>query len=175
MKRQNIGGVSAYIYTYDELSPEEQKLIRLAAKVRKNAQAPYSKYLVGAAVLDDRGRISVGCNVERCTLTQTTHAEQNAVDSMIARYGSRKIEAIAIVAGNSTIDFKFPPSLLGMGPKNIRSIPCPCGHCLQVIWENCFDNAGVRIYGIRFGYIIVTTIGTVFPARFGPSAIGVKI
>jgi cytidine deaminase len=45
---------------FSELSEQEQKLFEHAAKVRCNAQAPYSNYSVGVAVLSDQNTIHVG-------------------------------------------------------------------------------------------------------------------
>ncbi|MEX2437805.1 MAG: hypothetical protein WD449_00965 [Candidatus Babeliales bacterium] len=84
-------------FSWNHLEKQQQELLRLAVKARSNAQAPYSHYAVGAAVLSQNGGMYSGCNVERCSYTQTTHAEQNAVDTMIAHEGSVKIEAIAVV------------------------------------------------------------------------------
>jgi cytidine deaminase len=45
-------------------------LIAAAQAVRAHAHAPYSKFAVGAAVLDEHGRIHAGCNVENAAYPQ---------------------------------------------------------------------------------------------------------
>ena len=39
-------------------------LMDAARAARLQAHAPYSRFLVGAAVLDEHGRLHAGCNVE---------------------------------------------------------------------------------------------------------------
>jgi len=77
--------------------------------------------------LSESGTIYTGCNVERSTYTQTTHAEQNATDNMVAAEGPAKIVAMAIVGAPERADIW-----------NVERFACfACGHCLQIIWENC--------------------------------------
>ena len=42
-------------------------LMETAVKAREFAYAPYSNYLVGAALLGASGKIYTGCNVENAT------------------------------------------------------------------------------------------------------------
>ena len=41
-----------------------EKLIRQAIEARRNAYAPYSGFMVGAALECEDGRIYTGCNIE---------------------------------------------------------------------------------------------------------------
>ena len=43
---------------------EKQQLIRMALAAREKAYAPYSDFMVGAALRAADGRIFTGCNVE---------------------------------------------------------------------------------------------------------------
>ena len=43
---------------------EKQELIRMALAAREKAYAPYSNFMVGAALRAKDGRIYTGCNVE---------------------------------------------------------------------------------------------------------------
>jgi cytidine deaminase len=43
---------------------DEKQLLKAALEVRELAYAPYSNFAVGAAILDEAGRIHAGCNVE---------------------------------------------------------------------------------------------------------------
>ena len=62
---------------------DEQDLIDAALAVRKNAYARYSNYRVGAALLDERGKVFAGCNVENAAYPEGTCAEANAIAAMI--------------------------------------------------------------------------------------------
>lgn len=171
--------VSASVTSYGSLSMKDQQLIQEAATVRLNAQAPYSHYLVGAALFaqNDPGRgcrAFTGCNVERASYTQTTHAEQNAIDSMVAMLGPHKITTIAIVGGPESAFLKMP-DIEAPTSLTLEQIGTPsCGHCLQCIWENCMGDPTVRLLWLTpIGLIGITTIGSAFPMRFGPADLGI--
>src|ERR1700742_436450 len=90
-----------------------------ALDVRKNAHAPFSKFLVGAALEDSSGRIHTGCNVENATYGLTICAERVAIFKAISE-GARKFQRIAIAADND-------------------NLTPPCGACRQILWEFCGD------------------------------------
>ena len=92
-----------------------QALIDAALAVRLNAHAPYSHFLVGAAIEAEDGRIFTGCNVENATYGLTVCAERVAVFKAISE-GARKFKAIAVSADSKIL--------------------CPpCGACRQILWE----------------------------------------
>ncbi|MDP3726896.1 MAG: hypothetical protein Q8Q96_01105 [bacterium] len=167
--------IKVLVGEFAELTEQEQSLLRCAAKVRLNAQAPYSNYWVGVAILSQKGTIHLGCNVERCTWTQTTHAEQNAVDSMVAELGPAKVEIVALVAAPAGISVLIPPKERIKLVSSIEEAPVPCGHCLQIIWENCLQDPNVKIIALTAGGDVVsTTMGDALPMRFGPEHLGVN-
>jgi cytidine deaminase len=90
-----------------------------ALAARENAHAPYSKFLVGAALQDTVGRIHTGCNVENATYGLTLCAERVAVFKAISE-GAREFQRIAIAADSETLT-------------------PPCGACRQILWEFCGD------------------------------------
>jgi cytidine deaminase len=94
-----------------------KKLERAAAKVMKNAHAPYSNFHVGAAILLTNGKIFSGCNVENASYGMTNCAERTAIFSAVAALGP-KIEICAVAVTND-----------GGGACS------PCGACRQVIYE----------------------------------------
>ena len=58
---------------------EKKELIRMALKAREGAYAPYSDFLVGAALRAEDGRVFTGCNVENAAFTPTSCAERTAL------------------------------------------------------------------------------------------------
>jgi len=104
---------------------EHEQLIEAAKQVRQNAHAPYSNYFVGAAIVDDRGDIHTGCNVENAAYPEGTCAEANAIGAMVAA-GGKRISVIAAVGGREDLEFCTP-----------------CGGCRQSILE--FSDENTRI------------------------------
>jgi cytidine deaminase len=104
---------------------EHEQLIEAAKKARQNAYAPYSGYFVGAAIVDDRGDIHTGCNVENAAYPEGNCAEANAIGAMVAA-GGKKISVIAAVGGGDDLEFCTP-----------------CGGCRQSILE--FSDENTRI------------------------------
>jgi cytidine deaminase len=90
-----------------------------AIEARKNAYAPYSKFLVGCALECDDGTIIHGCNVESASYGLTICAERTALVKAISD-GKRIFKAIAIAADTD-------------------QLTPPCGACRQLIWELCGD------------------------------------
>ncbi len=100
-------------WDFPGVSPED--ILREARVARRRAYSPYSGFSVGAALLDEDGRIFNGCNVENGSYGLTVCAERSAISVMIAA-GGRKPLAIAIVCD--------------------PGVPCfPCGACQQVLSE----------------------------------------
>ena len=62
-------------------------LIAVAKAARLKAYAPYSKFLVGAALRDENGQIHGGCNIENAAYPQGWCAETSAIAAMIMSGG----------------------------------------------------------------------------------------
>jgi cytidine deaminase len=88
-----------------------------ALAARLNAHAPYSHFLVGAALEDSQGRVHTGCNIENATYGLTVCAERVAVWKALSE-GAREFLRIAIAADTDTLT-------------------PPCGACRQILWEFC--------------------------------------
>ena len=94
-----------------------QPLIEAATRVRLQSIAPFSKFLVGAAVRAEHGKVYIGCNVESASYGLTVCAERVAIWKALSE-GERQFTELAVVADTASL------------------IP-PCGTCRQIIWEFC--------------------------------------
>lgn len=149
-----------HITELKNLSPHDVSLVLTAKQEQDKAQALYSGYRVGAAVLDQFDDISFGVNVERRTLTQTTHAEQNAIDTMVAKYGYRAIEAVAICAITEEKSFSIDDL-------ELKDLIFPCGHCLSIIWEQCLGEDTMIFSYLGNNLVAMATIASLYPRPFG--------
>ena len=91
------------------------KLVAAARRARRNAQAAYSKFKVGAALEASDGTIITGCNIENATYGLTVCAERVAMFKALSQ-GHKKFRRVAVVA-----DTEAPTP--------------PCGACRQILWE----------------------------------------
>lgn len=124
-----------------------QKLFEAAEAARQRAHAPYSKFLVGAALLCDDGSIISGCNVENASYGLTVCAERNAVGAMVL--AGRTPRAVAIV-----VDSRDPTP--------------PCGMCRQVLAE--FGDASMPVRSrTPAGLEKQWTLGELLPHAFTKS------
>ena len=74
-------------------------LVEKAEEAAANAYAPYSRYLVGAAVRTRDGREFAGVNVENAAYPLGICAEKAAISAAVtAGYGPGDLEAIGITA-----------------------------------------------------------------------------
>lgn len=127
-----------------EMRMQPEELIARAALAQEYAYAPYSDYLVGAALLAKSGRIYLGANVENAAYSLTICAERVAVFKAISE-GEKEFEAIAVVTSNGG---------------------SPCGACRQVLREFAPD---LRVFvSDASGKFRQTSIAEMLPDSFGP-------
>jgi cytidine deaminase len=100
-------------------------LVIQAQKAMQNAYAPYSKFHVGAAIIDENNRLHTGCNVENSAYPLGTCAEASAISSMVLS-GGRLIKQIMLVSSG-------------------EFMVTPCGGCRQKIKEFCDDETEILI------------------------------
>ena len=92
-------------------------LIKCAVDAQNNAQAQYSKFYVGCALLSDDNQVFLGCNIESAAYPSTICAERVAIYSALSQ-GVTQFKSIAVVSK--------------LGAK-------PCGPCRQIIYEYLGD------------------------------------
>lgn len=125
------------------------ELEEAALAVQKRAHAPYSKYLVGAALKTASGRVFSGCNVENASYGLSLCAERSAVVQMVAA-GERDPVAIVVVT---------------QGP----AVGTPCGACRQVLAEFALDMP-VRLI-TEAGAGRTTSLAALLPEAFRADAL----
>jgi cytidine deaminase len=105
----------------NQLTEIENDLIQEAIKQLDYAYAPYSNFLVGAAVLLNNGKIYGGCNQENASYPLCMCGERVAIYHATISAPGEKIVSVAITARNEKM-------------KIIKPV-MPCGACRQVITE----------------------------------------
>lgn len=133
------------------MTPEA--LIELAKEAMAHAYAPYSGYMVGAALLTADGRVYQGCNMENAAFSPTVCAERTAFFKAVYD-GVRDFTAIAVVGGKDGVISGFFP---------------PCGVCRQVMGEFCREDFLIYLGGAQ-GEIRKTTLGELLPMGFSAAA-----
>lgn len=127
----------------------KEELARKAVEAMGHAYAPYSGYLVGAALLTADDTVYQGCNIENASFTPTVCAERTAFFNAIYD-GKRDFRAIAVVGGKGgTVTGFFPP----------------CGVCRQVMREFCRDDFEVYLVG-KDNEIKALTLKDILPYSF---------
>ena len=90
-------------------------LVRRSWEARERAYAPYSRFLVGAAVLTGEGSVFTGSNVENASYSVAICAERVAGAAAVAA-GARDLRTVAVTSSSVT---PTPP----------------CGVCRQFLFE----------------------------------------
>jgi cytidine deaminase len=93
-----------------------EDLIAEARAAAANAYAPYSRFRVGAVVVDEDGRHYTGANVENSAFGSTICAEGAAISRAVSQ-GARRLDTVAV----SCLDSGEPVY--------------PCGNCRQLMVE----------------------------------------
>jgi len=130
------------------LSESENDLIQRAIAARLKSVAPFSKFLVGAALRTKEGKVFTGCNVESASYGLTVCAERVAIWKALSE-GERDFSELAIVA-------------------DTEQLTPPCGTCRQIIWEFAKHARIVlaNLRGAREEVDIAQLLPKAFDARF---------
>ena len=125
-------------------------LIAAAISARQKAFAPFSRFMVGAALEAPDGTIVPGCNVESASYGLTMCAERVAIFRGVTD-GFRCFTRVAIVT-----DTAAPTP--------------PCGACRQLLWEFAPD-AEVLLANLN-GDVVKWTVRELIPGAFDAKQLG---
>ena len=138
----------------DELSAEDQELVRAAIGATANSYARYSNFNVGAALRLADGSITTGANQENAAFPSGLCAERCAIFAAQSHHPEHAITALAIAAKNVN----------GLMPDPVS----PCGACRQVILEmedRYQQPVRILLYGTR-GIYCINSVKDLMPLSF---------
>jgi cytidine deaminase len=146
----------------EDLNPADLELLTRAREIALNAYAPYSGFMVGAALRLESGVIVTGTNVENAAFPSGICAERNAISNASANHPGDKPVALAIAAFSGKDHSAEPVS--------------PCGNCRQVIAEEEYRN-GRNIRLILGGKNLIRIIekgGELLPLQFNKESLKIN-
>lgn len=111
----------------------------IARRIQKRAYVPVSGFRVGAAIIDERGSIHSGCNVEN-QVQMAVHAEIAALSAMIAGGGIR-IDYLAVTA-------------------------IPCGMCRAILSEFMAEDTVIAVVSEDGKEVTEYSISELYPHAF---------
>tara|TARA_B100000586_G_scaffold248096_1_gene205200 strand:- start:443 stop:835 length:393 start_codon:yes stop_codon:yes gene_type:complete len=122
-------------------------LLQVARTAREKAHAPYSNFMVGAAVRAASGQVYGGCNVENAVYPEGICAEASAIAAMVLAGESKIVEVLVVGVSDEPVT--------------------PCGGCRQKIREFASPDVSVHIASPE-GVKLTMTLDTLLPQSFGP-------
>ena len=123
---------------------KNKNIIAEALNAREYAQAPYSKFRVGAALLTSEGKIIRGANVESASYGLSCCAERIAIFKALTE-GHTNFSALAVASPGGA---------------------APCGACLQIIAEYAPKSYILLVDTEKPNSIHETTISNLLPLQF---------
>ena len=107
---------------------EIDQLIQIATDARLCSLAPFSNFLVGAALRTEAGKIYTGCNIESASYGLTVCAERVAIWKALSDCERDFTDLVVVV--------------------DTEQLTPPCGTCRQIIWEYC-KQAKITLANLR--------------------------
>ena len=140
------------------LTKEDQELLEAARNATKNAYAPYSNFLVGAAARLSNEQVVIGANQESASFPVGVCAERALLNSVGSQFPSLSIHTMAISYQPVGKDSNEPIS--------------PCGMCRQSLLD--FENrygAPIKIIlsGMTGSVMIIPSASNLLPFGFDGS------
>ena len=96
---------------------DTEDLVEIATRARSCSLAPFSNFLVGAALRTEAGKIYTGCNIESASYGLTVCAERVAIWKALSECERDFTDLVIVV--------------------DTEQLTPPCGTCRQIIWEYC--------------------------------------
>lgn len=120
----------------------------VALETRKRAHAPFSNFLVGAALIDEEEGLHQGCNVECSSYGLTICAERTALVSAVAA-GKKRFFGVIVAADTD-------------------NLTPPCGACRQLLYDFAPDAVVVLINprGVEKRFTMKELLPEAFSADF---------
>jgi cytidine deaminase len=130
------------------LNEAEDRLVETAKAARLQSVAPFSNFMVGAALQTKAGKVFTGCNIESASYGLTVCAERVAIWKALSE-GERDFTDLVVVA-------------------DTEMLTPPCGTCRQIIWEFAKHAKIVlaNLQGQREERSIKELLPSAFDARF---------
>ena len=127
---------------------ETENLIKVATDARLCSLAPFSNFLVGAALRTAEGKIYTGCNIESASYGLTVCAERVAIWKALSECERDFTDLVVVV--------------------DTEQLTPPCGTCRQIIWEYCKEAkiTLANLRGQRQEVNIAELLPRAFDARF---------
>ena len=127
---------------------ETENLIKVATDARLCSRAPFSNFLVGAALRTAEGKIYTGCNIESASYGLTVCAERVAIWKALSECERDFTDLVVVV--------------------DTEQLTPPCGTCRQIIWEYCKEAkiTLANLRGQRQEVDIAELLPRAFDARF---------
>lgn len=150
--------ISYKVIEANDLDETEKKLFDAAKKVREDAYAPYSNFLVGCALLLESGEIIKGSNQENAAYPSGLCAERTTIYWASANYPNAKIKKLFVLGAPRDV-IEYPPTP-------------PCGACRQSMLEyEAKQEEKIEIYIASLGGAIykVDSIRSLLPFSFDQS------
>ncbi|MDX1478735.1 MAG: cytidine deaminase [Saprospiraceae bacterium] len=139
------------------LHEADRALLQAARDAQPLAYAPYSRFLVGAALRTVQGHMAIGANQENASYSLCMCGERVALFNKAVQYPQEPVDTLAIVVSSQH------------GP----DVPAPpCGACLQVINEFEYrQGAPIRILLKGDGPLVyeISSVQKLLPLNFDRS------
>jgi cytidine deaminase len=139
----------------EELDSESKYLVHKAKEATLHAYAPYSKFLVGTALLLEDGTLVTGSNQENASYPLSMCAERVALYAAASQFPGKVIKKIAIVAHKKS--------------HKELSIATSCGGCRQVMMEyEIRQKSPIEVVMLceKNRWIIFPSVGALLPYHF---------